>query len=162
VKLMNKIYFYQTEIGRIGIVENGEGITAVYFNESEIANKFELEETDLLREAAKQLQEYFSGTRSIFEIPIILEGTDFQKSVWKALQEIPYGETRSYGDIAKSIGNPKACRAVGMANNRNSIPVFIPCHRVIGSNGKLVGYAGGLEIKKHLLEIEKINANSYT
>jgi methylated-DNA-[protein]-cysteine S-methyltransferase len=162
MKLMNKIYFYQTEIGRIGIVENGEGITAVYFNESEIANKFELEETDLLQEAAKQLQEYFSGTRSIFEIPIILEGTDFQKSVWKALQEIPYGETRSYGDIAKSIGNPKACRAVGMANNRNSIPIFIPCHRVIGSNGKLVGYAGGLEIKKHLLEIEKINANSYT
>jgi len=119
---------------------------------------FIVSETPLIREAAKQLEEYFVGKRKIFDIPLGPEGTPFQRAVWEALLEIPYGETRSYGDIAARIGNPKAARAVGMANNRNPIAVFVPCHRVIGASGKLVGYAGGVDVKKKLLELEKLNA----
>lgn len=111
-------------------------------------------ETALIKEAAKQLKEYLDGKRKVFDIPLALEGTPFQKSVWKALQDIPYGETRSYGEIAESIGQPRACRAVGMANNKNPIAIFVPCHRVIGSDGKLVGYASGLDIKERLLAME--------
>ena len=105
--------------------------------------------------AAAQLQEYFAGTRKIFTFPIELRGTPFQISVWKELSLIPYGETRTYGDIARAIGNPKAVRAVGMACNRNPIWIAIPCHRVIGSNKKLTGYAGGLTMKDALLNLER-------
>lgn len=101
-----------------------------------------------------QLSEYFSGERLTFDLPLVLQGTPFQKKVWEALQQIPYGETRTYKDIAQSIGAPKAIRAVGNANNKNPLPVIIPCHRVIGSNGSLVGYGGGLDKKHDLLEIE--------
>lgn len=157
---MKKAYFYETEMGKIGIAENGEAITDVFFNENEIKMSknidIEIRETELLREAAKQLKEYFLGNRKSFDIPLAPKGTEFQQKVWKALQEIPFGETRSYGEIARNVGNPKAARAVGMANNRNPIAIFIPCHRVIGANGKLVGYAGGLDIKEHLLSVEKI------
>lgn len=114
-----------------------------------------LNETPLIRKAAKQLNEYLAGKRKAFDLPLEPEGTPFQKAVWKALTGIPYGSTRTYKDIAESIGNPKACRAVGMANNKNPIAILIPCHRVIGTDGKLVGYAGGLDIKKKLLELEK-------
>lgn len=107
--------------------------------------------------AKKQLDEYFAGERKVFDLPITFNGTDFQKKVWRALCEIPYGETRSYKEIAITIGNEKACRAVGMANNKNPITIIVPCHRVIGSNSKLVGYAGGLDMKKGLLELEKNN-----
>ena len=105
-----------------------------------------LNETPLLREAAKQLNEYLAGKRKVFDLPLDPEGTQFQKAVWKALTGIPFGETRTYRNIAESVGNPKACRAVGMANNKNPIAILIPCHRVIGADGKLVGYAGGLDI----------------
>ncbi len=104
-----------------------------------------------------QLTEYFLGKRKSFTFPIEMQGTDFQKRVWQALYDIPYGETRSYQEIAIAIGNPKACRAVGMANNKNPIAIVVPCHRVIGANGSLVGYAGGLLMKTALLELEKKN-----
>lgn len=151
---MNNIFFYETDIGKIGIAENGKAITNVYFNNGQILEEFNIEETDLLRKAGKELKEYFDGERTEFDIPLEVDGTDFRKSVWKELCKIPYGETCTYGDIAKRIGNPKASRAVGLANNKNRIPIFIPCHRVIGANGKLVGFAGGIEIKKYLLDLE--------
>lgn len=104
--------------------------------------------------AFAQVQEYFEGKRKEFDFPYELNGTEFQKSVWKLLCDIPYGETRSYKEIAIAVGNPKASRAVGMANNKNPIAIVVPCHRVIGVNGKLVGYAGGLDMKTKLLKIE--------
>ena len=107
----------------------------------------------LLNEAKKQVLEYLEGSRKEFDLLLAPEGSVFQQKVWKALTLIPYGETRSYGEIAKLIGNPKACRAVGMANNKNPISLIIPCHRVIGSNGSLVGYGWGLELKAELLKL---------
>ncbi len=113
--------------------------------------------TPLTERAYGELLEYFAGKRKTFSIPYRAEGTDFQKRVWQALCEIPYGETRSYKDIAAAIGNPKASRAVGMANNKNPIALVVPCHRVIGANGTLVGYAGGLPLKAFLLDMEEKN-----
>ena len=153
---MKNTYFYETSIGKIGITENGEGITHLTFTDKKIPANSEIKETALLAEAAKQLREYLSGQRTSFELNLLPEGTDFQKKVWEVLRTIPYGNTLSYKEVAAAAGNPKACRAVGMANNRNPIAIFIPCHRVIGTNGKLVGYAGGLKIKEQLLQIEKI------
>ena len=106
---------------------------------------------------ARQLDEYFAGNRKIFDIPLYLQGSPFQLKVWEALQAIPYGEVVTYKDIADSIGNPKAVRAVGMANHNNPIAIIVPCHRVIGVGGKLVGYAGGLDIKQYLLDLESKN-----
>lgn len=105
--------------------------------------------------ACQQLEEYFQGNRKTFDVPVHMKGTPFQQSVWNALREIPYGETRSYKEIAQAIGNPKACRAVGMANNRNQILIIVPCHRVIGADGSLVGFGCGLNAKKYLLNLEK-------
>ncbi len=104
--------------------------------------------------AFQQLSEYFNKERQVFDLPLAPQGTAFQQRVWRALQQIPYGQTRSYKDIALAINNPKAYRAVGMANNKNPLMIFIPCHRVIGSNHRLVGYAGGLDIKEELLALE--------
>lgn len=157
---MKSICFYDTSIGRIGIAENGKAITDLWFADKSDSCKVNLQqaevgETPLLKKAAAQLTEYFDGMRREFDLPLAIEGTEFQTAVWKALLTIPYGETRSYGDIAQLIGNSKACRAVGMANNRNRIAIIVPCHRVIGANGKLVGYGGGLELKERLLALEK-------
>jgi methylated-DNA-[protein]-cysteine S-methyltransferase len=105
-------------------------------------------------EAIRQLREYFAGARTDFDLPLAPEGTEFQRSVWRRLQEIPYGETISYGELARRIGNPQASRAVGSANGSNPIPIVIPCHRVIGSNGKLTGFGGGLPVKEALLGLE--------
>ena len=113
-----------------------------------------IENEEFFREISGQLEAYFSGKLKSFDVKLAPEGTEFQKSVWKALCEIPYGETRTYGEIAKSIGNPKASRAVGLANNRNPIAIIVPCHRVIGANGKLTGYASGLDVKEFLLRLE--------
>ena len=158
---MKNVFYYDTKIGRIGIEENGLAITKVYFmNNDEQEEILEKNETALLKEAIKQLNEYFDGKRSSFDLQLQPQGTEFQNKVWKALIEIPFGETRSYGEIAKIIGNEKASRAVGMANNKNPIPIIVPCHRVIGANGKLVGYAGGLDIKEKLLKLEKSHPNS--
>jgi len=150
---MNKTFYYETKIGKIGITEGGKAITNIYFGESP-SKDINLIETPLLKEAYKQLQEYFHGKRKTFQLPLAPKGTDFQQKVWEALRKIPYGSTCSYKDVAIKIGNINACRAVGMANNRNPIPIIIPCHRVIGTNGKLVGYGGGLKIKEMLLKIE--------
>jgi len=147
-------YFYETPIGRLQIFADSEYITRISFFEKKTQNAIE-KETFLIQKMRSELDEYFNGKRKSFEVPVKPSGTSFQQSVWKALQEIPYGETRSYKQIAEMIGKPTACRAVGMANNRNPIPVVIPCHRVIGANGDLIGYAGGLEVKINLLEIEK-------
>lgn len=108
----------------------------------------------VLRQAVDELREYFAGLRRGFSLPLAPAGTPFQQQVWAALREIPYGETRTYGQIAARIGRPKACRAVGMANNRNPIAVVVPCHRVVGSSGALVGYAAGLNVKEILLRLE--------
>lgn len=115
------------------------------------------QETPLLRETNRQLQEYFREKRKEFDIPLFRQGTEFQQKVWKALCQIPYGETRSYGEIAEMIGNPKASRAVGGANNRNPVLIIVPCHRVIGANGALVGFGGGLGAKEFLLNLERTN-----
>ena len=115
-------------------------------------------EKELLMRATGQIQEYLAGKRTSFDIPICGKGSEFQKKVWKALCEIPYGETRTYGQIAVAIGNPKAARAVGGACNKNPIMIIVPCHRVIGGNGKLVGFGGGLDMKEKLLTLEGIEA----
>lgn len=148
-------YFYEFEIGRIGITEKDGSITNVDFIRSELPEGTQACETPLLKEAARQLKNYFAGELKKFSLPLAPEGTPFMKQVWAALCEIPYGKTASYRDIAEKIGRPKAARAVGLANNRNPIPIIIPCHRVIGADGSLVGYGGGLDIKKRLLELEK-------
>ncbi|HHY81731.1 MAG TPA: methylated-DNA--[protein]-cysteine S-methyltransferase [Clostridiales bacterium] len=156
------LFFYDTPVGRLGIVDENSQITRLYFSGSSktkdpgaaIADAT-VAETELLKKAGIQLQEYFNGCRRTFDLPIVPKGTPFQIKVWKALLDIPYGETRSYKDIASAVGNERACRAVGMANNKNPIAIIIPCHRVIGSNGKLVGYGGGLDIKQYLLELEQ-------
>lgn len=116
-----------------------------------------VENKKFFTEIVRQLEAYFSGELRSLKIKLAPDGTEFQKSVWKALCEIPYGETRTYKDIAISIGNPKAYRAVGLANNRNLIAIIVPCHRVIGADGKLTGYASGLDIKEFLLNLEKNN-----
>jgi methylated-DNA-[protein]-cysteine S-methyltransferase len=145
----------ETSIGRIGLVENGAAISNVFLRSEKAPPDMKEHATPLLRRAAKQLKEYLSGQRICFDLPLQPEGTEFQRAVWKALQLIPYGETRSYRDIAEQINHPKACRAVGMANNRNPIAIIIPCHRVIGADGSLVGYGGGLKLKQQLLNLEK-------
>jgi methylated-DNA-[protein]-cysteine S-methyltransferase len=113
-------------------------------------------------DTVQQLSEYFEGKRTSFDIPLDVDGTPFQKAVWSELLRIPYGETRSYGDIAKAIGRPGAARAVGMANHDNPIAVVIPCHRVVGKNGSLTGYAGGLHLKAQLLSIEQQHRTLFT
>lgn len=153
---MKGMWSYDYPIGTIWIAEKDGAIKYVTFsNQDEYISDYDMAETPLIRETAIQLTEYFEGIRIEFNLPLSVQGTDFQKSVWKALQTIPYGETRSYKEIAAQIGNPKAARAVGMANNRNPISIIIPCHRVIGHQGNLVGYGGGLSIKQYLLDLEK-------
>ena len=155
---MDKLFFYDTELGKLGIRDDGQNITHVYFGSENISkDDVVIEESDLTKLAYIQIKEYIDGKRTVFDLPLHPNGTEFQIKVWKALTEIPYGETRSYKDIAISIGNEKACRAVGMANNKNPIPIIIPCHRVVGSNKKLVGYAGGLDLKQKLLNLEGIS-----
>ena len=146
------VFFYDTIIGKVGIAEDGIGITDVFLGDHLIG--VDVRETELIKEAAKQLDEYFKGERQMFTVKLNPKGTLFQQDVWKALLEIPYGETRSYKQVAERVGNPKASRAVGMANNKNPIFIIIPCHRVIGSTGKLVGYGGGIGVKEKLLNLE--------
>jgi len=153
---MPNVFYYESKLGPIGIAESDGRITHLFFqNETFSPDGYIQGETAVLTEAAKQLSEYFDGRRKEFELPLAPAGTEFMQRVWNALQQIPYGETRSYKQIAKMAGNEKACRAVGMANNRNPISIFIPCHRVIGADGTMVGYGGGLDKKIYLLELER-------
>lgn len=149
------IAFSETSIGKIGIAEDGGKITNVYFATDIIPPALALKETALLRDAFQQLNAYLKGTLTAFSLPIAPAGTIFRQQVWQLLANIPYGTTATYKDIAIALGNPQSVRSVGQANHQNPIPLFIPCHRIIGMNGKLVGYRGGLAIKAKLLEIEK-------
>ena len=141
----------ESPIGALTIVSDGENITTLRFGDHTSG----FDSCALLEQAAEELAEYFAGQRRVFTVPLNAQGTVFQRSVWAALCEIGYGETASYADIAERIGNPAACRAVGSANHCNPIPILIPCHRVIGKNGSLTGYAGGMDVKKILLDLEK-------
>ncbi|MBZ5605345.1 MAG: methylated-DNA--[protein]-cysteine S-methyltransferase [Acidobacteriia bacterium] len=149
--------YLETPIGTL-LIAGDDAIHAIYFPKNGKAVKPEADWTESSRGAVgvaiKQLKEYFSGKRAEFELPLAPEGTAFQRSVWGQLCEIPYGQTISYGELAKRVGNPKASRAVGAANGQNPIPIVIPCHRVIGSNGKLTGFGGGLPTKEKLLALE--------
>lgn len=146
--------YYQTPIGTLEIAGNAAGIISIDFVENR--RKIDREIHQDLQNCITQLDEYFNGKRREFSVVYQLHGTDFQKKVWQQLTRIPFGETASYREIAIAIGNQKAVRAVGNANKNNKIPIIIPCHRIIGSNGKLTGYAGGLWRKQWLLEHEKI------
>ncbi|MDO5115469.1 MAG: methylated-DNA--[protein]-cysteine S-methyltransferase [Synergistaceae bacterium] len=143
-------------VGKLTLAEEGGKLTDLHFERSRdiISGDLRREETPLLAEARRQLDEYFSGARRSFELPLAPQGTPFQLRCWEALRKIPYGTTASYGDIARAAGSPKGFRAVGMANNRNPIAIIIPCHRIIGSDGKLVGFGGGLDVKSFLLRHE--------
>lgn len=143
-----------TMIGKLTLVADEESVKEIRFG-WEIKEGEKEENHPLLQWTRRELEEYFQGKRKEFSLPLKPDGTEFQKKVWKALTEIPYGETRTYGEVAAAVGNDKASRAVGMANHCNPIPVIIPCHRVIGKNGKLTGYAGGLEKKTALLDLER-------
>ena len=143
-----------TPIGLLTLVEEDDALTEVRFGGCPEA---EQGSSPLLQEAAKQLSEYFEGSRRNFTVPLRPQGTPFQRRCWDALVQIPYGQTRTYAQQAAMIGQPKACRAVGMANHRNPLPILIPCHRVIGSSGSLTGYAGGLNVKEYLLNTERMN-----
>lgn len=153
---MNVIYFYESAIGRYALQETDGCLTRLWtFRRLDLVPKeIEIRETPLLREAKSQLDAYFAGQLKEFSLPLAPQGTDFQMKVWKALSTIPYGKVITYGQLAEKIGNVKASRAVGMSNSKNPLPVIIPCHRVIGTGGKLVGYTGGLDIKEKLLQIE--------
>ena len=144
-------YCFHTPLGEMTACDNGAALTHLLFGKKSGEEK----ETPRLRECQRQLEEYFAGKRFKFSLPIELEGTNFQKRVWQALTCIPYGEVWSYRELAQAVGNPKACRAVGMANHNNPISIIIPCHRVIGADGSLTGYGGGLDKKQYLLELEQ-------
>jgi methylated-DNA-[protein]-cysteine S-methyltransferase len=156
-------YVYKTmesPVGQLTLVASSEGLAAILWeNDRPGRVRLELSEIDntnpILVDTERQLKEYFDGQRTSFSVPLDFVGTDFQQKVWRALLTIPFGETRSYGQIAKQIGSAAAIRAVGAANGRNPISIIGPCHRVIGSNGKLTGYAGGLAAKELLLNLEK-------
>lgn len=145
-------FTYETVLGDVTFVEE-DGALLVISMKSDHGGK--VTETPLIKDAFRQLSEYLIGERKEFDLPIRMRGTEFQKRVWRALLDIPYGETRSYKQIAEAIGNLKGVRAVGMANNRNQLLIVIPCHRVIGASGSLVGYGEGLEMKEFLLRLEK-------
>lgn len=146
---------HPTPLGLIRIVESGGSITRLSLRPSAPPPADAVwQESNTLRAAKRQLEEYFAKERKAFDLPLAPQGTPFQRRVWQALQEIPYGQTRAYKDIASAVGCPRGFRAVGLANNRNPIAIVIPCHRVIGADGKLTGYAGGLALKEELLLLE--------
>ncbi|MBX7002340.1 methylated-DNA--[protein]-cysteine S-methyltransferase [Bacillus aerophilus] len=158
------MYFtvYTAPIGALYILEKDGAIIEVKFDDEsflvkEQRDRFKQDDTPVLKEAKKQLDEYFKGDRKVFDLPLKQAGSPFQEQVWEALSTIPYGESKSYADIAEAIGNPKAVRAIGQANRRNALPIFIPCHRVIGKDRTLTGYAGTKTgMKAILLELEGI------
>ena len=150
---LSPFYTYlSTPLGLVEIGSSEIAIVSLFFCS---AKEHEEAATPLLERASQQLQEYFSGTRTEFDLPLSFAGTPFQVSVWDALQSIPYGQTVSYGQVAQSIGRAKAVRAVGAANGQNPISIIVPCHRVVGADGSLTGYGGGLWRKEWLLEHER-------
>jgi len=158
---MNAFCHFQSPIGRLLLTSDGTALTGLYMEPSRKAQSTDGWCEDAagapLAQALRQLSEYFAGTRREFDLPLRMQGTGFQQRVWRELTEIPYGQTWSYGELAKRIDNPSASRAVGLANGRNPISVIVPCHRVIGADGSLTGYGGGLERKRWLLAHEGLH-----
>jgi len=157
---MTHYCYCKTPIGRLLLTGENGLLEKLYFPKS--ASQAVIEEgwelsKEHFADVRHQLKEYFAGRLQKFNVKMNLQGTDFQLRVWKELQEIPYGRTASYGEIAQRINNPKACRAVGGANRKNPIPIIIPCHRIIGNDGSLTGFGGGLELKKNLLHLENVS-----
>ena len=148
---------FGSPIGRLLILANNDGLAAIHFAPTSGAHAIAEHWTQggsMVDDAARQLGEYFAGTRRSFDLPLAPKGTPFMTSVWNELVRIPYGATTSYGELARRLGKPKAARAIGSANGKNPIPIVVPCHRVIGANGTLTGFAGGLDVKRQLLELE--------
>ena len=150
----------ESPIGKLKLVASDKGLVAILWENDRprrvrLSEMLENEQHPVLVATEQQLGEYFAGKRKTFSVALDMRGTRFQQDVWEALLAIPFGETRSYGQLAKQLGNPRATRAVGAANGRNPVSIIVPCHRVIGSSGKLTGFAGGLETKAHLLSLEK-------
>lgn len=145
------IYTYQTKIGPITIHESNNKITKILINEK---NSVNTEESNLTKQTIKEINEYLDHKRTDFTIPLDPQGTDHQIKVWNELKKIPYSETRTYKELATSLGNPNASRAIGSACGKNPIMIIVPCHRVIGTNGKLTGYAGGIVVKEKLIDLE--------
>jgi methylated-DNA-[protein]-cysteine S-methyltransferase len=158
---MNVFCYFQSPIGRLLLTSDRTALTGLYMEPSRKAQSTDGWSEDPmaapLSEALRQLSEYFAGTRREFDLPLRMQGTEFQQRVWRELTEIPYGQTWSYGELAKRIDNPSASRAVGLANGRNPISILVPCHRVIGADGSLTGYGGGLERKRWLLAHEGLH-----
>lgn len=153
---MLKNKYYKSPIGIINVLYAEEGVYKITLVKSIPKDYFEERKNDLGDKVISELKEYFNGQRKIFDFPLVIIGTDFQRTVWKELRKINYGETKTYSDIAKNIGKPNACRAVGNANNKNPFMIVIPCHRVIGKNKNSGGYAFGVDIRDKLLELEKL------
>lgn len=155
---MQAKYAYNGLIGKYYLVEKDGRLVRLWLGDrvSLAPAEIEIKETPLIREAKSQLDAYFAKRLHVFDLPLAPEGTLFQMKIWELLRSIPYGSTITYGELAERAGDKNACRAVGMANGRNPLPVFIPCHRVVGAGGKLTGYTGGLEVKIKLLQIEGI------
>ncbi len=145
---------YNSPVGKLLLAGDQDALQRIQFEYSINPAKSWIENKSAFNKAIDQLDQYFKGVRTTFDLPLNPQGTLFQKSVWSQLEKIPFGQTKYYGQIAQEIGNPKASRAIGMANNKNPIPIIIPCHRVIGKNGSLTGFAGGLTIKQQLLDLE--------
>ena len=157
--------FMASPVGKLKLVASEKGLVAILWENDNPRRVFlgEMKDDDrqpILVETERQLKEYFEGKRQEFSIPLDMRGTPFQINVWEALLAIPFGETRSYGQLAKQLGRPSAARAVGAANGRNPLSIVVPCHRVIGSSGELTGFAGGLETKEQLLKIESGSISS--
>lgn len=154
---MLKNKYYKSPIGIINILYAEEGVYKITLVKNIPKDYFEERNNDLGDKAILQLKEYFERQRKTFDLPLIIQGTNFQRAVWEELKKINYGEIKTYSDIAKNIGKPNACRAVGNANNKNPFMIVIPCHRVVGKNKKSGGYAFGVDIRDKLLELEKLH-----
>lgn len=163
--IMSDSYSFKCPVGVLKVCEENNRITGLSLLGKDMVlapSKNAVGHSDLLFEAYKQLNEYFAGNRVSFDLPLQCTGTVFQQKVWEQLQKIPYGETRSYEDIAIAVGNKKAVRAVGQANNRNPVLILVPCHRVIHKNGDISGFGCGMEVKKYLLDLEKSNLSKHS
>ncbi len=155
---MMRYTYTETPVGTLLLAGDSEALRMIEFERNGMPSPIRqgwIEDRTLFADAERQLQEYFAGRLREFELELGPQGTEFQQQVWKRLREIPYGETISYGELARRVGNPNASRAVGAANGRNPVSIVIPCHRVIGSTGKLTGFGGGLDVKKQLLDLER-------
>jgi len=160
---MNYHTFFAGPLGLLLLTSNGAALTGLYFQKEGKENygltedSVETADLPIFEETRKQLRQYFAGELRQFDIPLLMKGSEFQRKVWEALTHIEFGTTESYGQLARRIGNPAASRAVGLANGKNPISIIVPCHRVIGANGTLTGYGGGIENKRYLLELENTN-----